>query len=239
MAPPELPLIHQIWNGSPSKSGCCAWFAAKTTGWQPWVSDAMPEVCKGKMNASCSRTAFNVAKLLTAKESNGQINFDLDGEPKEAIAANELEQIFHKVNKVFWVRANLDNGLSHAFVVTSYTGSSNDLCCGLYMSYAADGSGGCGYSLPEFLKGEEFKFSPKKEKDIPIRQFAEAFAALYTTDIDKFRETWKALFKCGPGDATQLKEVLVKVLDRTLPQDGVLEKLKAQWPECPHDLDYF
>ena len=243
MAPPELQLIHQIL-GSPSKLACSAWFADKTDGWQRWAKsipsqstpDLADEICK-KLDASCTYTAFNVAKLLSAKLSNGKIDFDLDGQPEEAIAANELGQLFDKVNKVFWIRANLDNRLSHAFVVTSYTGPSKDLCCGLYMSYAAEGRWGCGYTLPEFLKGEEFKFSPKEDKDIPIKQFTETFAELYTTDVDKFRETWKTLFKCGLGDATQLKEALVKVLDRTLPQDGFLEKLKAQWPKCPHELD--
>jgi hypothetical protein len=243
MAPPELELIQQIL-GSPSKLACSAWFADKTDGWQPWAKsipsqstpDSADEICK-KLDASCTYTAFNVAKLLSAKEADGKINFDLDGDPKEAVASKELEQVFDNVNKVFWVRANLDNGLSHAFVVTSYAGSSGDLCCGLYMSYAAEGRWGCGYTLPDFLKGDEFKFSPKMDKDIPIRQFTETFGALYTTEIAKFQETWKTLFKCGPGQATRLKEALVKVLDRTLPQDGFLEKLKAQWPKCPHELD--
>ena len=176
MAPPELQLINQIWNGSRSKAGCIAWFGAGNGAWGVWaerrnLESSAPEICEGDMNAACTHTAFCVAKLLSAKSSDdGIICFDLDWSdgPKDPIAAGQLESLFLQVDKVFLVKVDLADGMSHSFVVTSYASPSQVVCCGLYMSYATAAGGGK-YTLPEFLKGN-LKFAPKPDKDISMIQ---------------------------------------------------------------------
>ena len=243
MAPPELQLINRIWNGSPSKAGCIAWFGAGDDAWGAWAERSnlemsTPEICGGRMNAACAHTAFCVAKLLSAKSSDdGKICFDLDwaDAPKDAIAAGQLERLFFQVDKVFLVRVDLADDMSHSFVVTSYAGPSQLVCCGLYMSYATAVGGGK-YALPEFLKGN-LEFAPKPDKDISMTDFIRIFSKLFQADVTEteFRGAWQTLFGCGPGSSAQLKQALVKVLDRTaLAPNHILQQLESQWPKCPH-----
>jgi hypothetical protein len=244
MGPPELQLINRIWNGSKSKPGCIAWFAAGTGGWGPLAERtapefSYPEICKEGMPArACTHTAFCVGKLLSAKLTDDKkISFDLSwsDELKEPIASHQLQTTFSQVNKVFLVRVNLDDDTGHSFVLTSYQNRAETVCCGLYMSYAASAVGGCGYSLPEFLKGN-LEFAPKEDRDIHMSSFIATFAKLFDNDV---ASAWRTLFKCGPEKPTsQLKQVLVKVLDRTVPQEeDFLQKLGTQWPHCPHGDD--
>ena len=136
---------------------------------------------------------------------------------------------------MFLVKVDLADGMSHSFVVTSYADPSQVVCCGLYMSYATAVGGGK-YTLPEFLKGN-LKFAPKPDRDISMTDFTQIFSKLFQADVTEteFRGAWQTLFKCGPGSSTQLKQALVKVLDRTvLPADHILKQLESQWPKCPH-----
>ena len=243
MAPPELQLIHQIL-GSPSNLACSAWFADKTDGWQPWAKsipsqstpDSADEICK-KLDASCTYTAFNVAKLLSAKEADGKINFDLNGEPKEAIAAKELEQIFHKVNKVFWVRAHLDNGLSHAFVVTSYAGPSNAPVLWTLCLMQPKVAGDVGTRCRTFSRGTSSNFLQRRIRIFQSGSLLRLLERFIRLKSPSFRRHGKRCSSAVLVKRLGLKEALVKVLDRTLPQDGFLEKSRAQWPKCPHELD--
>jgi hypothetical protein len=261
MAPPELPLMKQIWTGRPdAKPGCIAWFASGTNKWGwPAAPDAElefsePDVCKGKMQASCVRTAFCVAKLLTAKwgtGTGGEINFDLKYDAVEpgvfglrasphadAIkTADQVKEKFSQANKVYLVRANLEDGTGHSFVVTSYE-AAGALYCGLYMSYARDAKG-CGYSLPQFLDFD-LPLSPKTDRDIKMDRFTDTFGKLFNSN--DVTSEWRTLFKCEPKNPTSLKKeegVLIKVLDRTVvAQVGfdVSEQLKKQWGDkCPHE----
>lgn len=243
MAPPELQLINFIWNGSPSKLGCIVWFASRTQGWGPPADKqalefSEPEICRGQSKQACTHTAFNVAKLLSASSVNNQVSFDFDWSdiPKTPIQLETLESLFSQVDKIFLIRLELANGTGHSFVVSSYLNSSQALCCGLYMSYAAGSVPG--YTLPEFLKGPS-EFAPKGDRDILMSSFTNTFGKLLqpSCSTEEFLKAWNALFGCNPEkDCTQMKEALVKVLDRTLiPPNTMLENIKKQWKQCPHD----
>jgi len=181
---------------------------------------------------------FAWPKLLSAKSSDdGKICFDLDwaDAPKDPIAAGQLESLFLQVDKVFLVKVDLADGMSHSFVVTSYAGPSQTVCCGLYMSYATAVGGGK-YTLPEFLK-RNLGFAPKPDRDISMTDFTQTLSTLFQADVTEteFRKAWQTLFGCGPGNSPRLKQALVKVLDRTvLPPDRFLDQLEKQWPKCPH-----
>src|SRR5215475_12979377 len=89
--------------------------------------------------------------------------------------------------------------------------------------------------LPKFLNGN-LKFAPKENVDIPMSSFIETFSELFKDDVAR---VWRTLFECGPEKPTsRLKEVLVKVQDRTVPKEEMfLTKLRAQWKHCPHGDD--